>query len=77
MQISVARLQMTLSPPYKRVIMIKKNTQLLGRLLGGLAVNIPGSGEILPFIDPAASPGSFGLAPLLHAPSEKREGANL
>lgn len=47
---------------------------MLGRLLGGLAVNIPGPGETLPFTDPADNLGSLGFRSLIHPSSEEREG---
>lgn len=71
MQISVARLQMTLFLPEKRVIMIKKYS-VAWQASGGLATSIPGPGVILPFTDPAASGVPLVLAlPFIHLLKKK------
>lgn len=65
-----------LFPPPRRKTQWLKNSPLLGRHLGGLAVNILGPGGTLPFTEPAASLGSLGFGPVLHS-SYEREGADL
>lgn len=76
MRISVARLQMTLFLPWKRVIMIKKYS-VAWQASGWLSDEYSRARSDFAFHRPCCLLGSLGFGSLLHPSFEEKEGADL